>query len=400
MALELGEGRWKLGFVCGFGGNVLRRQVVARDQHGLLAAIAWAREKFALSRPTRVVSLYEAGRDGFWLHRFLVARGIENLVIDSSSLLVDRRKRRAKTDRLDLEGLLDLLQRHLAGSSKKVFSVVRVPSVEEEDRRHLHRELLSAKRDRTRVTNRMKGLLANQGLTLDLKKEVPAQLAALRQWDGSALPEGLQARLAREWERALFYDGLIDRLESERREQLRRVSDPVLKQVRQLNTLRGIGTNSAWLYAMEFFGWRQFRNGKEVGALAGFAPTPFQSGESEREQGMSKAGNRYVRAMAIEIAWGWLRFQPQSALTKWYQRRFGHREQATAQDRDRGTGAQALDRAVALPRDGRAARGSVAQTGSASPLNSPTPRERRRSIESDRVRAARPRCRVSDDTAR
>ncbi|HKA14891.1 MAG TPA: IS110 family transposase [Myxococcota bacterium] len=324
IALELGEGRWKVGFARGFGGRVLRRQVIARDRSGLLAAITWAREKLALGESARVVSLYEAGRDGFWLHRFLVASGIENHVIDSSSLQVDRRKRRAKTDRLDLEGLLDLLHRHLAGSSRKVFSVVRVPTVEEEDRRHLHRELLSAKRDRTRVTNRMKGLLANQGLTLDLKKDVAAQLAALRQWDGSILPSGLRARLARELERVLFYDGLIDRLESARREQLRTSPDPVMRQVRQLNTLRGVGINSAWLYAMEFFGWRRFRNGKEVGALAGFAPTPFQSGESEREQGMSKTGNRHVRAMAIEIAWGWRRFQPRSVLTQWYERRFGH----------------------------------------------------------------------------
>jgi transposase len=324
MALELGEGRWKLGFGRGFGGKVLRRQVIARDGSGLLAAIECAKKKLGLLRSARVVSLYEAGRDGFWLHRFLVAHGIENLVIDSSSLEVNRRRRRAKTDRIDLEGLLDLLKRHLAGSSKKVFSVVRVPSVEEEDRRHLHRELLSAKRDRTRVTNRMKGLLANQGLTLALKKDVPAQLSALRRWDGTELPMGLQARLEREWERVVFYNGLVHRLEAERREQLRTSSDPVMKQVRQLNALRAIGINSAWLYAMEFFGWRQFRNGEQIGALAGFAPTPFQSGESEREQGMSKAGNRHVRTMTVEIAWCWLRFQPQSELAKWYERRFGH----------------------------------------------------------------------------
>jgi len=292
LALELGEGRWKLGFARGFGGKILRRQVLARDGKGLLAAIAWAQERLALPGSTRVVSLYEAGRDGFWLHRFLVAHGIENLVIDSSSLEVNRRRRRAKTDRLDLEGLLDLLQRHLAGSAKKGFSVVRVPTVEEEDRRHLHRELVSAKRDRTRITNRMKGLLANQGLTLDLKKNVPVQLAALRQWDGAALPSGLQARLAREWERVCFFDALIDRLESERRELVRTSSDPVMKQVQKMNLLRGIGMNSAWLYGMEFFGWRRFRNGKEVGGLAGLAPTPFQSGESDREQGVSKSGDR------------------------------------------------------------------------------------------------------------
>lgn len=121
-----------------------------------------------------------------------------------------------------------------------------------------------------------------------------------------------------------FFDALIERLEGERRELVRTSSDPVMKQVQKMNRLRGIGMNSAWLYGMEFFGWRQFRNGKQVGGLAGLAPTPFQSGESEREQGMSHSGNRHVRAMAIEIAWGWLRFQPQSALTKWYERRFGH----------------------------------------------------------------------------
>jgi transposase len=323
LALELGEGRWKLGFSTGFSEKMLRRQVAARDGKALLVAIAAARRSLGLPEGARVVSLYEAGRDGFWLHRFLIAQGVENLVIDSSSLEVNRRRRRAKTDRLDLEGLLDLLLRHLAGSRKRVFSVVRVPSIEQEDRRHLHRELLSAKRDRTRVTNRMKGLLSNHGLTLDLKRDVPAQLARLEQWDGTPLPIGLRSRLGREWERVCFYDDLIARLEAERREQLRTSSDPVVAQVRQLNEVRGIGINSAWLYGMEFFGWREFRNGKQVGALSGLAPTPFQSGESEREQGMSKAGNRHVRAMAIEIAWGWRRFQPDSELSKWYERRFG-----------------------------------------------------------------------------
>ena len=165
--------------------------------------------------------------------------------------------------------------------------------------------------------------LANQGLTLDLKQDVTAQLAALRQWDGKALPAGLQARLAREWERVQFCTLLIERLEAERRELLREADEPVLQKVRQLNRLRGIGTNSAWLYGMELFGWREFRNRKQVGALVGLVPTPHASGTQEREQGMSKAGNRHVRAMAIEIAWGWLRFQPRSALSQWYQRRFG-----------------------------------------------------------------------------
>jgi transposase len=321
--LELGEGTWKLSFTSGFGEQVLRRGVRSRDREAILGAIDAMKERFGLAPDARVVSCYEAGREGFWLHRFLEAHGIENRVVDSSSIEVSRRKRRAKTDRLDGESLLDLLLRHVAGSRKKVWSVVRVPTVEQEDRRHLHRELASAKKDRTRVTNRMKGLLANQGLTLDLKKDVPAQLAALRQWDGSPLAAGLRARLAREEERVRFYTGLIERLEAERRELLREAKDPVIEKALQLNCLRGIGVNSAWLYVMELFGWREFRSRKEVGAIVGLAPTPEESGETEREKGMSKAGNRHVRAMAIEIAWGWLRFQPNSELSKWYQRRFG-----------------------------------------------------------------------------
>jgi transposase len=323
VSFELGEGRWSLTFTSGFGEQVLRRSIRSRDREAVVRVMEAMKERWGVSSDCRVVSCYEAGRDGFWLHRFLDSQGVENLVVDSSSIEVSRRKRRAKTDRLDGESLLDLLLRHQGRSRKKVWSVVRVPTVEQEDRRHLHRELTSAKKDRTRVTNRMKGLLANHGLTLDLKKDVPAQLAALRQWDESPLPVGLQARLAREWERVQFYTGLIERLEAERREMLRRAGDPVIEKALQLNTLRGIGVNSAWLYVMELFGWREFRNRKEVGSIVGLTPTPHDSGQSERERGMSKAGNRHVRAMAIEIAWGWLRFQPNSELSQWYQRRFG-----------------------------------------------------------------------------
>lgn len=324
LSMELSEEQWRLGFTTGFGDKVLKRRVVSRDKQELLRQIQKAKESLGLDASCRVVSCYEAGREGFWLHRFLVAQGIENRVVDSSSIEIQRRQRRVKTDRVDLESLLDLLLRELAGSQKKVWSVVRVPTVEQEDRRHLHRELQSAKRDRARVTNRMKALLVGHGLSLEKNRDIPGQLAKMRQWDGSPLPPGLYSRLLREWERVVFYNQLIERLEAERRELLRQAhNDPALDQVLHLLKLRGIGMNSAWLYVMEFFGWRQFRNRKEVGALAGLTPTPYQSGSSDRDQGLSKAGNRHVRSMAIEIAWAWLRFQPESELSRWYQHRFG-----------------------------------------------------------------------------
>jgi transposase len=271
-----------------------------------------------------VKSCYEAGREGFWLHRWLGGEGIDNRVVDAASIEVNRRLRRAKTDRMDATRLLVLLVRFWNGE-RRVWSVVRVPSVEEEDRRHLHRELLTMKRDRTRLANRIQGLLANQGLRVNWRKPLAKQLDALRSWDGSGLPKGLRARLDQERERLELVNRQIETLEAMRRERIRaEKTEPVVGQVHQLLTLQGVGSNSAWLYVMEFFAWRQFRNRREVGALAGLTPTPYQSGESHREQGIAKAGNRHVRAMAIEIAWGWLRFQPESGLTRWYQARFGH----------------------------------------------------------------------------
>jgi len=324
LAMELGESGWLLGFSSGFGQTPVRRKIDSRDGKALLAQIAWAKRRLGLAADARVVSCYEAGRDGFWLHRFLAAHGVENLVVDSASIEVNRRKRRAKTDRVDLVALLDLLARHLAGSAKPVWSVVRVPSVEDEDRRHLHRELKLAKKDRTRVSHRLKGLLANQGLTLDLRQDLRTQLAGMQRWDGAPLPPSLRGRLERYVEDYDYLTGRIDGLEAERRRILREETNPVLDKVRQLYTLKAVGINTAWAYGTEFFGWRDFRNGKQVGSMAGLTPTPFSSGKGDREQGIGKDGSRWIRGAAIEFAWGWLRFQPQSELSQWYQRRFGH----------------------------------------------------------------------------
>jgi transposase len=158
---------------------------------------------------------------------------------------------------------------------------------------------------------------------LVLQGDVEAQLDQTHQWDGAPLPSALRSRLKRAWQQVGFLTAHIQTLEAERRALLRHRTDPVIAQVRQLFTLRGIGINSAWLYIMEFFAWRDFQTAKQVGALAGLTPTPYQSGPSRRELGIAKAGNRHIRAMAIEIAWAWRRFQPDSALSQWYERRFG-----------------------------------------------------------------------------
>ena len=323
LAFELSEAHWKLGLTIGVGQRPRERNIRSCDLVALRDEIQRAKKRFDLPASVMVVSCYEAGRDGFWLHRYLTQEGIENLVVDSSSIEVNRRQRRAKTDRMDVEKLLSQLIRYRSGD-RKVWSVVHVPSVEDEDRRHLNRELSAAKKDRTRHSNRIKGLLVGQGIRLAIKDDFLDRLDAVRTWDGSPLPPGLQMRIRREYERMKLAGRQIKEIEMERIEAIRHSEEPSVDMVRQLLQLKGIGLNSAWLYTMEFFSWRKFKNRKEVGALAGLTPTPHESGSRSRERGMSKAGNRHIRGMAVEIAWGWLRYQPDSELTLWYERRFGH----------------------------------------------------------------------------
>lgn len=323
LALELDEKSWKLAFTTGLGRRPWLRQVGPREVAGVLRAVEKARKRFGLGRAVRVVSCYEAGRQAFWLHRWLVAEGIENHVVDSASIEVNRRARRAKSDRLDATKLVTQLVRYEAGE-RTVWSVVRVPTVEEEDARHLHRELGTLKRDRTRLTNRIKGLLATQGVRLPVGAGLPGELEAARLWDGRPLPPGLKARVERTWERRQALNRRIRALEAERRALMQASSTPMVEQVRRLMKLRGIGENSAWLFVTEAFGWREFRNRREVAGYAGLTPTPYQSGSTEREQGISKAGNKHLRWMAVQVAWAWLRYQPDSELTRWYRRKFDH----------------------------------------------------------------------------
>lgn len=321
MAFELSQTKWMLGFTIGFGQRPRLRSIAARDLAAVQNEIHRAQERFGLATDVPVISCYEAGRDGFWLHRYLTSIGVNNQIVDSASIEVNRRAKQAKTDKLDLGKLLTMLMRYQAGE-KKVWRVVHVPSPEVEDHRHLHRELTDLKEQRTQHTNRIKGYLSNQGICLEVKDDFPELVAHQCLWNGEPLPMGLQARLLCEHQRFQLVQQQIKVLETERRDLVRQSTRPDIEQVRQLLRLRGIGINCAWLYVMEFFSWRAFRNRREVGALAGLTPMPRKSGEEDRELGISKIGNRHIRAMAIEIAWIWLRYQPHSELSRWYQRRF------------------------------------------------------------------------------
>jgi transposase len=322
VSFELSDKNWKLGFTTGHGQKPRERTVTARDQKRVLDEIAQAKRRFGLPETAPVVSCYEAGREGFWLHRFLEAHGMTNHVVDSSAIEVSRRQRRAKSDGLDVRKLLSMLIRYHEGE-RQVWQVVNVPSVEAEDQRHLHRDLETLKRERASTTARIKGLLSSQGIRVTSLTKLPEQLDALRLWDGSPIPPGLRQRMLRVYAQYTFLSEQIAAVEAERRTQLQASTDARIEKVRQLMQLKGIGINGAWLLVMEFFGWRAFKNRREVGGLAGFTPTPYQSGESAREQGMSKSGNRHVRWMTTELAWSWLRYQPESALSVWFHERFG-----------------------------------------------------------------------------
>ena len=317
MALELSAQRWRIAFSDGS----KRRQVTveANDLAALEEQIRKAKERFGLGEGARVVSCYEAGRDGFWIHRELERRGIENQVVDAASIEVPRRARRAKTDRLDVALLLDKLIRYLQGEHR-VWRVVRVPPPEWEDLRNLYRERGSLLSEVSRHRSRIRSHLTRYGVRLKLDSKFLAPLEAARQPNGEPLPEHLVAGVRREWERLSLV-----------KEQLREVSRrmqgllkdaPMLEPARLLKLVRGIGQIGAWTLVVEVFGWREIGNRRELSSLVGLVPTPYNSGSMVREQGISKAGNRRVRALLIQLAWLWLRHQPQSKHSQWFQERF------------------------------------------------------------------------------
>jgi len=321
MALELSNKTWKLGF--GNGKKARQVTIEAGDLGALEVQITLAKEKLKLAPGCAVKSCYEAGRDGFWIHRHLVGQGIDNIVIDSASIEVNRRQRRAKTDSVDVQSLLRLLIRY-SGGEKKVMSIVRVPRVEEEDRRRLHRERERLVKERGAHRARIKSLLIAHGIRLEIGSDFPDQLTALKSAGGYDLGDELKAELRREYQRYQLVADQIKALEKTQQQRVEQASGGALQQVRQLMHLKGVGWQSSWILIMELFSWRQFKNQRELGACAGLTPTPYASGASEREQGISKAGNKRVRSLMVELSWLWLQYQPASQLSRWYQQRYAN----------------------------------------------------------------------------
>jgi transposase len=268
-----------------------------------------------------VVSCYEAGRDGFWLHSYLAAHGITNHVVDTARIEQNRRAHRAKTDRLDLAGLLTLLARYQLGD-RRGWRVVHVPSVAEEDARHLHRTRATLQQERTRLINRLKALLITQGVRVALDGAFVERLAAVRVWDGTPLPAGLTARVTQIWHQLRFLTTQLAAVDAAWHRRLRQPTTAADRCARRVATLSGIGPLGAGVLATEIFAWRQIRNSRQLGALVGLTPAPWQSGEVAHDRGITRAGNKHVRRLMGQLAWTWLRYQPASALTHWYQQRF------------------------------------------------------------------------------
>lgn len=322
MALELSNKRWKLAFSNGEKRRF--KTIEARNQEQLREEITTAKEKLGLSAGCEVKSLYEAGRDGFWIHRLLDSWGIDNRVVDSASIEVNRKQRRVKTDQVDVEALLKQLIRY-EGGEREALSVVHVPSPKEEDQMRLNRERERLLKERTGHSARLKSLLVAQGIGVDrLDDGLIAGLDGLTSGAGYPLGEDLKAEIRREYERYKIVNEQVKQIEREQKERVATAQDGSLALVGRLLQLKGVGWVSSWILVMEFFSWRNFKNRKQLAACAGLTPTPYSSGDDQRDQGISKAGSRRIRSLMVEIAWLWLRYQPQSELSRWYLKRFAH----------------------------------------------------------------------------
>ncbi len=305
IAFELSKSKWQLGVMTPGAEKMSRYRIEGGNLAELSSVLARARAKAEqLGKPVRILSCYEAGLDGHWLHRWLIDNGIVNYEVDASSIEVNRRARRAKTDRIDLAQLMRAFLAYLRGEPG-VCSMVRVPTPEDEDRKRRTRERERLLKERIAHINRIKGLLHGQGIrdAMPLKPNFLSDLERLHTGDGRALPPRLREEICREHERAP-------------------AKGSVEAKAAQLAQLKAIGPQIAQVLTNEVF-YRDFKNRRQVGSCFGLTDTPYDSGASRRQQGISKAGNHRARAVAIEFAWLWLRHQPDSELSRWFFERVG-----------------------------------------------------------------------------
>jgi transposase len=331
LAIELSKKSWVVAVNTPLSDKISIYKLKPCDWKDLLQLIERIRKRIAqeLKKPVEVISCYEAGYDGFWLHRLLEAQGVRNHVIDPASLQVDRRAHRAKTDGIDVGKLLRSLMAYLRGEPK-VWSVVRVPTVIEEDNRRLHRERSRLINERIQHVNRIKGLLAIHGI-YDYEPMYPERmqrLERLRTADRHGLPTRLKAEILRELQRLELVLGMIKTIETERdaiASAKSKSQQTSTKKIKHLVKLKSIGPEFATVLVGEVL-YRTFNNRKQIGSYVGLTPSPFQSGSTSRDQGISKAGNTKARTTMIELAWLWLRNQPDSRLSVWFRERVGNRK--------------------------------------------------------------------------
>ena len=318
-AFELGKKDWKLAMTSGFGIAPVRRTVASGDWAAVERAFSAGRQRCELPLTAVVVSCYEAGRDGFWIHRALVARGIRNRVVDSSSIEVNRRARRTKTDRIHAIKLVQMLVRVCYGESR-VWSEVHVPPAAAEARRHVSRDRPALTQEQTRLITQMRSGLTTFGSALPRQRPA-GWWATVRDWAGAVLPMPVQRRLARAQARLELVVEQIAALDTQQHAQVAGAAagSPAARLVQ----LKGIATSSASVLIDEGLVWRAFQTRRQVGGLLGFAPVKYESGDSSRDQGNSRAGNDRLQAVMVQVAWSWVHWQPQSALTRWYRERFG-----------------------------------------------------------------------------
>lgn len=321
VSLELSRSTWLITSLSpGAGERLSRHSVSAGDIGGLLARFAQLQEKATarLDRAFPIIAIQEAGLDGFWIHRVLGGEGIESHVVDAASILTSRRRRQAKTDRIDGETLVRTLLAYKRGEPR-VCSMVRAPSPEEEDRRRLCRERKTLLAERIKHTNRIKGLLCAQGIfDYDpLLRNRRARLDDLQTGDGRPLPAQLKAQISRELDRIELLMTQLKIVEAERDALLESASESSPTPAVMLAQLKGIGSQIATMLWSEAL-YRHFDNRRQVAAYAGLAPTPWKSGSIDHEQGVSKSGNPRLRTTMIQVAWLWTRHQPASALSQWF----------------------------------------------------------------------------------